>query len=98
MHSIGGKDISVSSAPSLAGCHAMLRSGADEVAFLDLFQAAMDTGTAIATIIIFFALGYHAITFNWWGNTVGSNTDDANSVPWLSVPSQGYFGKGPGQF
>ncbi|KAJ5107487.1 hypothetical protein N7456_004162 [Penicillium angulare] len=66
--------------------------------YVDLFQAAMDTGTAIATILIFFALGYHAVTFNWWGNTVGSNTDDANSVPWLSIPSQGYFGKGPGQF
>ncbi|KAJ5946528.1 Tetrapeptide transporter OPT1/isp4 [Penicillium verhagenii] len=64
----------------------------------DLLQAAMDTGTAIATIIIFFALGYHAVTFSWWGNNVGSNTDDANSVPWLTVPTGGYFGKGPGQF
>ncbi|KAJ5997049.1 hypothetical protein N7522_008709 [Penicillium canescens] len=63
-----------------------------------LLQAAMDTGTAIATIIIFFALGYHSIAFNWWGNTVGSNTDDANSVPWLTVPKGGYFGKGPGEF
>ncbi|KAJ5659972.1 hypothetical protein N7507_006423 [Penicillium longicatenatum] len=63
-----------------------------------LLQAAMDTGTAIATIIIFFALSYHSITFSWWGNNVGSNTDDANSVPWLTVPEGGYFGKGPGQF
>ncbi|KAJ5527623.1 hypothetical protein N7513_011782 [Penicillium frequentans] len=63
-----------------------------------LLQAAMDTGTAIATIIIFFALSYHSITFSWWGNNVGSNTDDANSVPWLTVPDGGYFGKGPGQF
>ncbi|OGE57991.1 hypothetical protein PENARI_c001G09463 [Penicillium arizonense] len=63
-----------------------------------LLQAAMDTGTAIATIIIFFALGYHSIAFNWWGNTVGSNTDDAKSVPWLTVPKGGYFGKGPGEF
>ncbi|KAJ5983714.1 hypothetical protein N7481_005813 [Penicillium waksmanii] len=46
-----------------------------------LLQAAMDTGTAIATIIFFFALGYHAVQFDWWGNTVGSNTYDANSVP-----------------
>ncbi|KAF4764871.1 hypothetical protein N7455_004899 [Penicillium solitum] len=63
-----------------------------------LLQAAMDTGTAIATIIIFFALGYHAITFNWWGNTVGSNTYDAKSVPWLTVPKGSFFGKGPGEF
>ncbi|KAJ5200127.1 Oligopeptide transporter OPT superfamily [Penicillium cf. griseofulvum] len=63
-----------------------------------LLQAAMDTGTAIATIIIFFALGYHAITFNWWGNTVGSNTADAHSVPWLKVAKGSFFGKGPGEF
>ncbi|KAJ5492416.1 Tetrapeptide transporter OPT1/isp4 [Penicillium expansum] len=63
-----------------------------------LLQAAMDTGTAIATIIIFFALGYHAVTFNWWGNTVGSNTYDTKSVPWLTVPKGSYFGKGPGEF
>ncbi|KAJ5529204.1 hypothetical protein N7527_002597 [Penicillium freii] len=63
-----------------------------------LLQAAMDTGTAIATIIIFFALGYHAITFNWWGNLVGSNTYDAKSVPWLTVPKGSFFGKGPGEF
>lgn len=58
----------------------------------------MDTGTALATIIIFFALSYHGINFMWWGNTVGSDTDDAKSVPWLKVPEGGYFGKGPGQF
>ena len=48
----------------------------------------MDTGTAIATIIIFFALGYHSIAFNWWGNTVGSNTDDANSDPLVDCPQR----------
>ncbi|KAI2706901.1 hypothetical protein DTO013E5_522 [Penicillium roqueforti] len=63
-----------------------------------LLQAAMDTGTAIATIIIFFALGYHAVSFNWWGNTVGSNTADSKSVPWLTVPKGSFFGKGPGEF
>lgn len=66
--------------------------------YLDLLQAAMDTGTAIATIIIFFALGYHAISFNWWGNTVGSNTMDSNSTPWLTVAKGDHFGKGPGEF
>ncbi|KAF2718410.1 OPT superfamily oligopeptide transporter [Polychaeton citri CBS 116435] len=63
-----------------------------------LLQAAMDTGTAIATIIIFFALSYNGIKFVWWGNTVGDNTDDSNSVPWLKVPKGSHFGKGPGQF
>ncbi|RDW87636.1 hypothetical protein BP5796_03330 [Coleophoma crateriformis] len=63
-----------------------------------LLQAAMDTGTALATIIIFFCLSYNGITFKWWGNTVGSNTDDSKSVPWLKVPHGAYFGKGPGHF
>lgn len=58
----------------------------------------MDTGTAIATIIIFFALTYNGITLSWWGNNVGSDTDDTNSVPWLTVPTGGHFGKGPGEF
>ncbi|KAK6203813.1 hypothetical protein LQW54_008727 [Pestalotiopsis sp. IQ-011] len=63
-----------------------------------LLQAAMDTGTALATVIIFFALSYNGITLSWWGNNVGSDTDDANSVPYLTVPDGSYFGKGPGQF
>ncbi|KAH8736353.1 OPT oligopeptide transporter protein-domain-containing protein [Ilyonectria robusta] len=63
-----------------------------------LLQAAMDTGTAIATVIIFFALTYNGYTLSWWGNNVGSDTDDSNSVPWLTVPEGGHFGKGPGEF
>lgn len=58
----------------------------------------MDTGTAIATILIYFALNYNKIEFEWWGNTVGSNTDDAKAVPWLKVVTGGHFGKGTGQF
>lgn len=58
----------------------------------------MDTGTALATVIIFFALSYNSITLSWWGNNVGSDTDDANSVPYLTVADGSYFGKGPGQF
>ncbi|WVQ64639.1 OPT family small oligopeptide transporter [Kwoniella botswanensis] len=63
-----------------------------------LTQAAMDTGTALATIIIFFALSYNNITFDWWGNTVGSNTMDTKGTPWLSVPTGTHFGPGPGEF
>ncbi|KAI5271242.1 OPT superfamily oligopeptide transporter [Aureobasidium subglaciale] len=63
-----------------------------------LLQSAMDTGTAVATIVIFFALSYHGIKFNWWGNTVGGDTDDSNSVPWLKVAKGEHFGKGPGEF
>lgn len=46
----------------------------------------------------FLALGYHYVTFNWWGNTVGSNTGDANSVPWLTVSKGRHLGRGPGEF
>jgi hypothetical protein len=58
----------------------------------------MDTGRALATVIIFFCLSYTGTVFNWWGNSVGSNTDDANSVPWLRVAAGKYFGKGLGEF
>ncbi|CAG8973878.1 hypothetical protein HYALB_00003656 [Hymenoscyphus albidus] len=63
-----------------------------------LLQAAMDTGTALATVLIFFALSYNNIEFNWWGNTVGEDTYDSKSVPWLKVKNGSYFGKGPGEF
>lgn len=63
-----------------------------------LLQAAMDTGTALATVVIFFALSYTGTTLNWWGNSVGGDTMDENSTPWLTVVSGGYFGKGPGEF
>ncbi|KAB8231711.1 OPT oligopeptide transporter protein-domain-containing protein [Aspergillus alliaceus] len=63
-----------------------------------LLQAAMDTGTALATIIIFFALSYTGTKLNWWGNTVGSNTYDSQSVPYLTVSKGGHFGAGPGEF
>ncbi|KAK1765150.1 glutathione transporter 1 [Phialemonium atrogriseum] len=63
-----------------------------------LLSAAMDTGTAVATVLIFFCLSYNGVVFSWWGNTVGANTDDAKSVPWLKVPNGGHFGKGPGEF
>jgi hypothetical protein len=64
---------------------------------LDLLQAAMETGTALATVVIFFALSYQGIKLVWWGNPVGSNTDDANSVPWLKVSPGSHFGKGRGE-
>jgi len=65
---------------------------------IDLLQAAMDTGTALATVVIFFCLSYTGVKLVWWGNTVGKNTNDYLAVPWLKVPTGGYFGKGPGQF
>ena len=63
----------------------------------------MDTEIALATVVIFFCLSYTGTVLTWWGNRVGSETDDALSTPWLRVNAsagagQAYFGKGPGQF
>ncbi|KAF8917594.1 OPT oligopeptide transporter [Mucidula mucida] len=63
-----------------------------------LFSAGLDTGVAFATIIIFFALSYNNITFDWWGNTVSDNTYDSKSVPWRTVAKGTHFGPGPGEF
>ncbi|GAA6016258.1 hypothetical protein JCM10207_000448 [Rhodosporidiobolus poonsookiae] len=63
-----------------------------------LLSAALDTGVALATIIIFFALSYHNVKFTWWGNTVGSNTMDAKGTPWLATPKGTTFGPAVGEF
>lgn len=62
----------------------------------DLLSAGLDTGVAFATIIIFFALSYNSITFDWWGNTI--ETMDTKSTPWKTVAKGSYFGPGPGEF
>ncbi|EIM86112.1 OPT oligopeptide transporter [Stereum hirsutum FP-91666 SS1] len=61
-----------------------------------LLSAGLDTGVAFATIIIFFALSYNSITFDWWGNSVV--TMDTKSTPWKTVTKGSYFGPGPGEF
>ncbi|KAK7536973.1 small oligopeptide transporter, OPT family [Phyllosticta citribraziliensis] len=58
-----------------------------------VLAAALDTGTALAGIVIFFCVSYPGAVFpDWWGNTVYLNTDDADGTPWLSMPAQGWFG------
>lgn len=63
-----------------------------------LLSAALDTGTAVATIVIFFSVSYHGIKLVWWGNTVNSGTMDARSEPWLHVAKGMHFGPGVGEF
>ncbi|GAA5902112.1 hypothetical protein JCM8208_002479 [Rhodotorula glutinis] len=63
-----------------------------------LLSAALDTGTALATIVIFFALSYSGIKLVWWGNTVNSTTLDAKSAAWLHVPKGSHFGPSVGEF
>ncbi|KAK4985950.1 hypothetical protein LTR66_003457 [Elasticomyces elasticus] len=46
-----------------------------------VLAAALDTGTAFAGIIIFFAVSYSGYSFPaWWGNTVFVNTVDGKGV------------------
>lgn len=60
-------------------------------------QAALDTGVALATIMMFFALSYNGIKLVWGGNTIGNDTFDSKSVPYLKSAKGSYFGKGPGE-
>ncbi|EJT99866.1 OPT oligopeptide transporter [Dacryopinax primogenitus] len=64
-----------------------------------ILSAALDSGLAISTIVIFFALSFPAHgTIGadnlalWWGNTVFLNTIDFAGTPHLALPETGYFG------
>jgi OPT family oligopeptide transporter len=62
-----------------------------------VLAAALDTGTALSGIIIFFCISYPGAVFpSWWGNTVYVNTADGNGVPYLDLPENGYFGPANG--
>lgn len=62
-----------------------------------VLAAALDTGTALSAIIIFFCISYPGASFpDWWGNTVYVNTDDGNGIPYLDLPAVGYFGPANG--
>ncbi|GJC89619.1 sexual differentiation process protein isp4 [Colletotrichum liriopes] len=63
-----------------------------------VLAAALDTGLAISGIVIFFAVTYgpNAQFPDWWGNTVWQNTADGLGLPWLEMPSVGYFGPANG--
>lgn len=62
-----------------------------------VLAAALDTGTALAGIIIFFAISYPGLKFpDWWGNTVFLNTADGEGLAWLPLPESGVFGPANG--
>ena len=66
---------------------------------VDVLSAGLDSGLAIATIIIFFCLqfpkdgtiGASSIQ-TWWGNTVYQNTADWDGTPLWTVPENSTFG------
>ncbi|KAI6822266.1 small oligopeptide transporter, OPT family [Hortaea werneckii] len=58
-----------------------------------IVAAAVDTGTALAGIVIFFAISYPGYSFpEWWGNNVYLNTADGRGDAWKPMPESGYFG------
>lgn len=68
-----------------------------------VLSAALDSGVAIATVLIFFCLQYPAngtigkhTVQAWWGNTVHKHTADAHGTPLRSVGVGRTFG--PGQW
>jgi hypothetical protein len=70
-----------------------------------VLSAALDSGTAISTIFIFFVLqfpqnGQIGITTigSWWGNTVYLDTADNNGTALLVPAVNGTFGPPPGSW
>jgi hypothetical protein len=62
-----------------------------------ILAAALDTGTAICGIIMFFAISYPGYSFpEWWGNTVFANTADGLGLAWKPMPDSGVFGPANG--
>ncbi|PWN29400.1 small oligopeptide transporter [Jaminaea rosea] len=62
-----------------------------------VLSAALDAGTGISTILIFFVLIFpqapalqNWAAGAWWGNTVSSNTADANFATLLTPPEAGF--------
>ncbi|KAG9120714.1 hypothetical protein FRC07_003674 [Ceratobasidium sp. 392] len=56
-------------------------------------SAALDSGSLISIIFIFFTLQFPKggnISLNWWGNTVYENTADFQRLPLLQAPPEGF--------
>ncbi|CCE77999.1 Piso0_000609 [Millerozyma farinosa CBS 7064] len=61
----------------------------------------LTSGLAISSVVLFFAVDYHAKTLSWWGNNVNSNgIDGAGDMPLkdISTAPGGYFGPRKGHF
>ncbi|KAG1723121.1 OPT oligopeptide transporter protein-domain-containing protein [Suillus paluster] len=54
-------------------------------------SAALDTGTVLSLIVIFFTLDFPkgGLYINWWGNTVYTKTADWNRLALKPIPSSG---------
>ncbi|KAF8193622.1 OPT-domain-containing protein [Mycena galopus ATCC 62051] len=59
---------------------------------------AFSTAIAICAIVIFFGIEWSGVAIGWSGNTRPLAGCDAIGCPRLSLPEQGFFGPGPGEF
>ncbi|KAI0321448.1 OPT oligopeptide transporter protein-domain-containing protein [Amylostereum chailletii] len=64
-----------------------------------VLSAALDCGTAVATLLVYFCLQYprhgtvgRGTIESWWGNTVYMDTADWNALPLKTVPEGDTFG------
>ena len=67
--------------------------------FPDVLSAALDSGVAVSSIVIFFCLQYPqnggiglTTLQTWWGNTVSGNTADALKTPYWKLGKNETFG------
>ncbi|CAI4866949.1 CFF_collapsed_G0058970.mRNA.1.CDS.1 [Saccharomyces cerevisiae] len=65
-----------------------------------VLSAGFSTGLVLSAIIIFFAVQYKDIAFNWWGNTVPYAGADGVGYPLKNITdtANGYFGYAPGHY
>jgi len=65
-----------------------------------VLSAAMDSGVAVSTIIIFFCLAFPkgGTAFHWWGNTVYTTTLDGKGASYITLAKGQTFGYPMGTF
>lgn len=64
-----------------------------------VMSSGFSAGIALSAIIIFFAVQYHPVSLNWWGNEVMYKGIDGDSSYRLKqIPDEGYFGPEPGSY
>ncbi|WBW73292.1 plasma membrane glutathione transmembrane transporter Pgt1 [Schizosaccharomyces osmophilus] len=57
-----------------------------------VLAAALDSGVAVAGVVIFLCVSYPGGSLSWWGNSVYKNTYDWKSMPYRSVGPNETFG------
>ncbi|KAM4066571.1 OPT oligopeptide transporter protein [Hirsutella rhossiliensis] len=61
-------------------------------------SAALTAGLAVSALVMFFAVGYHPVRLDWWGNRVSTAGVDGSAVGLYPIPERGYFGPERGTF